>query len=228
MCSFFCGRKFSTLLGKYQGVWLLSRVIRVCLVLWGITRLCFRVAILSVSPAAQSGSSWAPCVSSTWCYQHIGFSDFRCCSKCVMVQMIKNLPTRQEMRVHPWVRRVRWRREWLPTPVFLPEESHGQRSLAGCSPRGRREWDTPEWLSPYTQWVLEASPCCLNLHFLHDIWRRASRFSYLPPVCLLWWGVCSDLLPILNWVVGVPVVEFEGFFVHSGQQSFMSFADSSS
>ena len=26
------------------------------------------------------------------------------------------------------------RREWLPTPVFLPGESHGQRSLAGCSP----------------------------------------------------------------------------------------------
>ena len=28
--------------------------------------------------------------------------------------------------------------EWQPTPVFLPEESHGQRSLAGHSPRGRR------------------------------------------------------------------------------------------
>ena len=28
-----------------------------------------------------------------------------------------------------------WRREWLPTPVFLPGESHGQRSLAGYSPR---------------------------------------------------------------------------------------------
>jgi len=27
-----------------------------------------------------------------------------------------------------------WRREWLPTPVFLPGKSHGQRSLADCSP----------------------------------------------------------------------------------------------
>ena len=27
-----------------------------------------------------------------------------------------------------------WRRKWQPTPVFWPEESHGQRSLAGCSP----------------------------------------------------------------------------------------------
>ena len=31
-----------------------------------------------------------------------------------------------------------WRRAWRPTPVFLPGESHGQRSLAGCSPWGRR------------------------------------------------------------------------------------------
>ena len=31
---------------------------------------------------------------------------------------------------------VLWRRTWHPTPVFLPGESHGQRSLVGCSPRG--------------------------------------------------------------------------------------------
>ena len=30
---------------------------------------------------------------------------------------------------HPWVRKIPWRREWLPTPVFLPGEFHGQRSL---------------------------------------------------------------------------------------------------
>ena len=32
----------------------------------------------------------------------------------------------------------------LPTPVFLPGESHGQRSLVGYSPQGRVEWDTTE------------------------------------------------------------------------------------
>ena len=36
------------------------------------------------------------------------------------------------------------RREWQPTPVFLPGESHGQRSLAGCSPWGCKELDTIE------------------------------------------------------------------------------------
>ena len=32
---------------------------------------------------------------------------------------------------------VHWRRQWRPTPVLLPGKSHGQRSLAGCSPWGR-------------------------------------------------------------------------------------------
>ena len=32
------------------------------------------------------------------------------------------------------VRKIPWRRKWQPTPVFLPGESHGQRSLAGYSP----------------------------------------------------------------------------------------------
>ena len=47
-------------------------------------------------------------------------------------------------RFHPWVGKIPWRRAWQPTPVFLPGESHGQRGLAGYSPRGRKESDTTE------------------------------------------------------------------------------------
>ena len=36
-------------------------------------------------------------------------------------------------RFNPWVGKVSWRRKWQPAPVFLPGESHGQRSLAGYS-----------------------------------------------------------------------------------------------
>ena len=43
---------------------------------------------------------------------------------------------------HPWVGQIPWRREWLPTPVFLPGEFHGQRSLVGYSPWGRKESET--------------------------------------------------------------------------------------
>ena len=39
-----------------------------------------------------------------------------------------------------------WRREWLPTLVFLPVESNGQRSLASYSSWGRKEVDKVEWL----------------------------------------------------------------------------------
>ena len=39
-----------------------------------------------------------------------------------------------------------WRRKWQSTPVFLPREFHGQRSLMGYSPLGRKELDTTERL----------------------------------------------------------------------------------
>ena len=42
-------------------------------------------------------------------------------------------------RFDPWVRKISWRRKWQPTPVFLSRKSHEQRSLAVCSPWGRRK-----------------------------------------------------------------------------------------
>ena len=45
---------------------------------------------------------------------------------------------------NPWVGKIPWRREWQPTPVFLPGESHGQRSLAGYSPWGGKKSDMTE------------------------------------------------------------------------------------
>ena len=50
-------------------------------------------------------------------------------------------------RCYPWLGKIPWRRAWLPTPVFLPGESHGQRSLAGYSPQGRKELDITGQLS---------------------------------------------------------------------------------
>ena len=52
----------------------------------------------------------------------------------LVVQTVKNLPAVWETRVDPWVGKIPWRRVWQPTPVFLPGESHGQRSLGGYSP----------------------------------------------------------------------------------------------
>ena len=47
-------------------------------------------------------------------------------------------------RFDPWVRMIPWRRSWQLTLVFLPGESHGQRSLVGYSPQSHKELDTAE------------------------------------------------------------------------------------
>ena len=56
-----------------------------------------------------------------------------------MAQIVKNLPAMQETGFNPWVGKIPWRREWQPTSVFLPGESHGQRRLVGYSPWGHKE-----------------------------------------------------------------------------------------
>ena len=62
--------------------------------------------------------------------------------------MVKNPPVMagniMRHRFNPWVGRIAWRRAWQPTPVLLPGESHGQRSLEGYSPWGHKESDMTE------------------------------------------------------------------------------------
>ena len=60
--------------------------------------------------------------------------------------MVKRLSKMQET----WIGRIPWRRKWQPTPVVLPGESHGQRSLMGYCPWGLKQSDTTElW---FFQW----------------------------------------------------------------------------
>ena len=58
--------------------------------------------------------------------------------------MVKNLTAMQETWVQFLVEKIPWRREWLPTPVLLSGEFHGQRSLVGYSPQGLTEVDITE------------------------------------------------------------------------------------
>ena len=62
----------------------------------------------------------------------------------------------QETQVQSLVGKMPWRREWQPTPVLLPGESHGQKSLVGYSPCGRKESDMTEQLT-------RISDCLLSL-----------------------------------------------------------------
>ena len=62
-----------------------------------------------------------------------------------VVLVVKNLPAKGGDAKHrgstPGSGRFPWRRAWQPTPVLLPKESHGQRSLAGYGPPGHKELD---------------------------------------------------------------------------------------
>ena len=58
-----------------------------------------------------------------------------------VVQTIKICPQCRRPGFSPWVRKIPWRRKWQPTTVLLPGESHGYRSLMGCSPWGCRVRD---------------------------------------------------------------------------------------
>ena len=62
--------------------------------------------------------------------------------------MVKNPPANagrhKRLGFDPWIGNIPWRRAWQTTPVFLPGESHGQRSLMGYSPWGDKESYTTE------------------------------------------------------------------------------------
>ena len=55
------------------------------------------------------------------------------------LRLSRQLSLCRRHRFHPWVRKLPWRRKCQPTPVFLPGESHGQRSLVGYRPGGHKE-----------------------------------------------------------------------------------------
>ena len=90
-------------------------------------------------------------------------------------QMVKNLPARQETQV----RFLGWEdsleKGMAPTPVFLPGKFHGQRILAGYSPRDCKESDTSEILTPLSLYIYiyiymyVYSMLILNKQYLRDV-----------------------------------------------------------
>ena len=61
-----------------------------------------------------------------------------------MTQAVNSPSAIQEIQVRSLGREDPLEEEMQPTPVFLPGESHGQRSLVGYSSWGRKELDTIE------------------------------------------------------------------------------------
>ena len=87
--------------------------------------------------------------------------------------------------IYTYIHIYLWRRQWPPTPVFLPGKSHGQRSLVGCSPWGHKESGMTEWLT-HKKWSTR-----INMHiqvcFIQN-WRQTTdlalrRFDRPPVEC---------------------------------------------
>ena len=90
--------------------------------------------------------------------------------------MVKKPPVTQETRGLPLGREDPWKRAWLPTPVFLPRESHGQRSLVGYSPWGHKESDMDERLTLSHRFKTELSDT--RPRFLQNDLRIMGLLSY--------------------------------------------------
>ena len=71
--------------------------------------------------------------------------------------------------LNPWVRKTPWRRAWQPTPIFLPGESHGQRSLVGYSPGVAKSW---AWLTR-----LNVHACTAYRRKDQRIWKHQLKLS---------------------------------------------------
>ena len=98
---------------------------------WWTNREAWRAAVHGMAKSRTWLSNWTEL---NWKYP-------------LVAQMLKNLLAMRKTQFDPWVRKIPCRREWLPTPVFLPGEFHGQRRLASYSPQGQIESDMTEWLT---------------------------------------------------------------------------------
>ena len=104
-----------------------------------------------------------------------------------------------------WVRKICWRRKWEATPIFLPGEFHGQRSLAGYSPWGYKESDMTEWLplslffKPLSLWLFgtaaRANMCNHNENTVPNFKNTIINYC----LTIFNW----PMLPILNSVLFV-------------------------
>ena len=86
---------------------------------------------------------------------------------------------------NPWVRKIPWRKEWQPIPVFLPGKFQGQRNLVGYSPWVCKESDMTEWL---TLCFIDFTTLLKNLTQLHiqslRFWHQVNLASHSDPTTL--------------------------------------------
>jgi len=99
---------------------------------------------------------------------------------------------------------ISWKRKWKPTPVFLPGEPHGQRSLMGYSPKGHKN---QTWLSDWAHvliflgYRLRSAIAELHSNSCIVFWETAKVVAlFYIPISNVWISVFSTFSPALNVV----------------------------
>ena len=99
-----------------------------------------------------------------------------------MAILVKNLPAMWET----WVQSLGWEdplEKGMGTHSSIPAwESQGQRSLVGCSPRGRKESDTTEW-PPLSLWAFPKTPCS-QMNKTNFLGKRVPTVLSLRKICV--------------------------------------------
>ena len=105
---------------------------------------------------------------------------------------------------HDWVTSLslftflHWRRKWQPTPVFLPGESQGRRSLVGCRLWGRTESDTTEATAAAAAAAAAASlALSFSTYWILSL-HCSTRVSCPRAICILW-HTLDTTLPVSLW-----------------------------
>ena len=132
--------------------------------------------------------------------------------------VVKNQPVDAAITGHmdsiPGSGKIPWRRAWQPTPVFLPGESQGLRSLVGYNPWGCKESAAPEhtryWVSfgkfyTHLESIIEAKQLPLNMlewgHSLQEPWPDPKYLRKHLATFLILYGLqsCLELQVFYIW-----------------------------
>ena len=163
---------------------------------WGLQLVHFPLGMLSW----RRGSEEPECPASTVCimlqiarlpYMAKGF---------LVAQLVKNLPACRKPGLDSWVGKILWRREWLPTPLVLPGQFHGQRNLAGYSAWGCIGSDKTErlsltWLKPEHWFNHENNEEAMTLLCGHS---DCFSFGQSCPRCYFCRGCFMKIIGFLN------------------------------
>ena len=121
-----------------------------------------------------------------------------------MAQMVRICLQCRRPGLNPCVGKIPWRRKWQLTPIFLPGESHGQRSLASHNPGGHKESGTTERLT--------------HLHH-QQIEEQVSELILLGLIVFLWYDGGMGFL-VAQMVKNLPTVQ-ETWVQSLGREDFL-------